>query len=192
MHRRSLPERDRAEHEGIPVTSVVRTLVDRAAVLDRKRIEREVSEADKLRLVTPPALRAELHRYRGQRGVARLREALDLRTFRLTDSELERLFLAAVREAGLPLPLTQQWVNGFRVDFFWPDLGLVVETDGLTYHRTAAQQAGDVVREQTHVAAGLKPLRFTHEQVRYERPYVLRMLRTVIARLCPEPATSAK
>jgi very-short-patch-repair endonuclease len=33
-------------------------------------------------------------------------------------------------EAGLPLPLTKQMVNGFEVDFYWPDLGLVVETDG--------------------------------------------------------------
>ena len=45
--------------------------------------------------------------------------------------------------AGLPKPLTQQWLHGFRVDFYWPELGLVVETDGLRYHRTAAQQARD-------------------------------------------------
>lgn len=179
------------EREGIPVTTVVRTLVDRAALLDRKGIEREVSEADKLRLVTPPALRRALGDYRGQRGVGRLREALDRRTFRLTDSELERLFLDAVREADLPQPLTQQWLNGFRVDFFWPSLGLVVETDGLAYHRTPAQQARDLVREQAHLAAGLTPLCFTHEQVKYERPHVLHMLRTMAAQLGGEPRTAA-
>jgi hypothetical protein len=40
-----------------------------------------------------------------------------------------------------PRPRTEQQLNGYRVDFYWPDLKLVVETDGLTYHRTPAQQA---------------------------------------------------
>jgi very-short-patch-repair endonuclease len=173
--------------DGIPVTSVVRTLIDRAAGLDRRGIEREVSEADKLGLTTPPKLRGALHRYRGQRGVARLREALDRRTFRLTDSELERYFLPIVRGVGLPLPRTRQYVNGFRVDFFWPDLRFVVETDGLTYHRTPAQQAEDLVRDQTHIAAGYTPLRFTHEQVRYESDYVRRTLIAVAAQLGVAP-----
>lgn len=174
---------------------MIRTLVDRAAVLDRRGIEREVSEADKLRLVTPPRLRAELHHYRGQRGVGRLREALDRRTFRLTDSDLERVFLPIVRELGLPLPLTRQKVNGFRVDFFWPEAKLVVETDGLTYHRTPAQQAKDLTREQIHMAAGYSPLRFTDEQVRYEPAHVRRTLREVARRLglAPErPEGAAK
>lgn len=183
VHRRSLPERDRTVRHGIPVTSVVRTLVDRAAILDRRGIEREVSEADKLGLTTPPKLRRALGDYRGQRGVARLREALDRRTFRLTDSELERYFLPIVRRLGLPLPLTRRIVNGFKVDFFWPDVKLVVETDGLTYHRTPAQQAQDLVREQVHMAAGYAPLRYTHEQVKYESEHVARTLGAVARRL---------
>jgi len=47
-----------------------------------------------------------------------------------------------------------------------PELGLVVETDGLRYHRTPAQQARDRRRDQLHTAAGLTTLRFTHAQVR--------------------------
>jgi very-short-patch-repair endonuclease len=73
-------------------------------------------------------------------------------------------------------------VNGLRVDFFWPGLGLVVETDGLRYHRTPAQQARDLVRDQTHKAAGLETLRFTHHQVAYERGHVERTLRAVARR----------
>lgn len=72
-----------------------------------------------------------------------------------------------VREAGLPPPLTGVRVNGFKVDFYWPDLRLVVETDGLLDHRTPAQQARDRLRDQTHAAAGVTPLRFTHAQVSY-------------------------
>jgi very-short-patch-repair endonuclease len=191
-HRRSLPQRDRTVRDGIPVTSVVRTLVDRAAMLDRKGIERDVNEADKRGLTNPPALRKALGHYRGQRGVGRLRFTLDRRTFRLTDSELERLFLPLVRQLGLPLPLTGQRLNGFKVDFYWPDLGLVVETDGLTYHRTPAQQAQDLIREQVHMAAGLTPLRFTHEQVKYEPAQVRQTLAAVASLLPRQPGARAQ
>jgi very-short-patch-repair endonuclease len=81
--------------------------------------------------------------------------------------------------AGLPRPETREWVNAFEVDFYWPGLGLVVETDGLRYHRTPAQQARDRRRDQTHTAAGLTTLRFTHAQVRYEPDYVASTLRAV-------------
>jgi very-short-patch-repair endonuclease len=100
-----------------------------------------------------------------------------------TDSELERRFLPVARRAGLRSPLTQQWVNGFEVGFYWPDLGLVVETDGLGYHRTPAQQARDRVRDQAHMAAGLTPLHFTHPQVRYEPERVRATLAATAARL---------
>ena len=79
--------------------------------------------------------------------------------------------------------MTGQWVNGFEVDFYWPDLGLVVETDGLRFHRTPAEQARDRLRDQAHTAAGLTQLRFTHEQVRYEPEYVRKVLAQVASRL---------
>jgi very-short-patch-repair endonuclease len=66
------------------------------------------------------------------------------------------------------MPLSKQRVNGFEVDFFWPELGLVVETDGLRYHRTPSAQARDARRDRAHVMAGMTPLRFTHYEVRYE------------------------
>jgi very-short-patch-repair endonuclease len=79
--------------------------------------------------------------------------------------------------------LTKQWVSGFEVDFYWPGLGLVVETDGLRYHRTPAEQARDRLRDQTHAAAGLTPLRFTHAQIRYEPEHVSTVLASVAGRL---------
>jgi uncharacterized protein DUF559 len=108
---------------------------------------------------------------------------LDRRTFTLTESELERRFLPIVRGAGLPPPEAGRWVNGFKVDFFWPEFGLVVETDGLRYHRTPAQQAKDRIRDQAHTAAGLTPLRFTRAQVRFQPDQVLRTLAMVARRL---------
>jgi very-short-patch-repair endonuclease len=181
--RPTLPECHLASRKDIPVTGIVQTLVDLAATLKPRGVERAVNEADRLDLIDPPALRAQLEVHRCEPGVRPLRAILDRRTFRLTRSELERLFLPMAAGAGLPVPLTKQWVNGFEVDFFWPDLDLVVETDGLQYHRTPAEQARDRLRDQTHTAAGMIPLRFTHEQVRYEPDHVLRILRRTVHRL---------
>jgi very-short-patch-repair endonuclease len=108
---------------------------------------------------------------------------LDRRTFQLTDSELERRFLRLVRRARLPAPLTQQRVNGFRVDFYWPELRLIVETDGLRYHRTASQQAKDRRRDQQLVAAGFTVLRFTHAQVSFDGGAVVATLCAVADRV---------
>jgi very-short-patch-repair endonuclease len=116
-------------------------------------------------------------------GTAALSKALDRRTFTLTDSQLERQFLPLAGKAGLPQPQTGRVVNGFKVDFYWPELGLVVETDGLRYHRTPAQQARDRLRDQAHTAAGLVCLRFTRAQVALEPRHVEATLSAVADRL---------
>jgi very-short-patch-repair endonuclease len=71
------------------------------------------------------------------------------------------------------------------VDFYWPDLKFVVETDGLRYHRTPAQQAQDRLRDQIHTAAGLTALRFTRAQVRYDPHHVEAVMAAVARRLKP-------
>lgn len=185
--RRSLPSVDLGTFHGIPITSPIRTLLDLAPELSARELEAAVNEADKLDLVDVEALRGNLDARSGHRGVARLRDLLDRHSFRLTDSELERCFLRILRRAGLPLPLTRQRVNGYEVDLFWPELGLVVETDGLRYHRTPAQQAADRRRDQAHAAAGLASLRFTHRQVRFEQDHVERTLVAVARRLSSSP-----
>ena len=180
-HRRSLADDQVTCHQGIPVTSPELTLIDLATRLGRESLETAVNKADMLDLVDPETLRASLADHRGRRGVARLRTILDRRTFVLTDSQLERRFLPLARQAGLDMPVTGTRINGFKVDFYWPELKLVVETDGLRYHRTPAQQTRDRLRDQTHLAAGLTCLRFTHDQVRFEPNHVVATLRAVAA-----------
>ena len=183
VHRRASIRRvDRAAHDGIPVTAPLRTLIDLGTRLLPKQLERAVIEADKLDLIDPETLRAGIEARPGLPGVAPLRAILDRRTFALTDSELERRFLPLARRARLPRPHTGLLVNGFKVDFYWPDLGLIVETDGLRYHRTPAQQAKDRVRDQAHAAAGLVTLRFTHAQVTFDPGHVISTLIAVSKR----------
>lgn len=185
VHRRAaLGATDLTEHHAIPVTSPICTLIDLAARLPQGQLERAINEADRRDLTDPEALRAALDAVVGARpGVAILRSTLDRRTFALTESELERRFLPLARSAGLSQPETGRRLNGFRVDFHWPDLGLVVETDGLRYHRTPAQQARDRLRDQAHAAAGLTPLRFTHAQITQDPAHVQATLAAVARRL---------
>jgi len=186
VRRRTVPlEADRSLCAGVPVTSPAATLIDLAADRD-PRLEAGVNAADRLRLIDPEALRAEIDRRPHRPGATRLRLLLDRDTFSPTDSALERRFLTIVEAAGLPLPRTQVELNGFRVDFYWPDLGLVVETDGLRYHRTAQQQAKDLRRDQTQATAGLRTLRFAAAQVFHEPATVRRILLATVGHSDPE------
>jgi very-short-patch-repair endonuclease len=184
VHRRSnLAPRHLTEREGIPVTSPARTLVDIASQLPSGKLEAAVNEADRLDLIGPDELKRVLAGERGAAGAPQLRELLDSRAFALTDSELERRFLRLVRSANLAKPLTGALIGEHRADFYWPGLGLVVETDGLRYHRTPTQQARDRRRDQAYVLAGLTPLRFTHAQIVREPDRVVSTLRAVASRL---------
>lgn len=181
--RPSLTAADLVRRDDIPVTSPVQTLVDLATELDPVALERAVNDADKRDLIDPEALREDLTRFEGNPGIRPLRHLLDRLFFRLSDSDLEIYFRRIVRAAKLPMPLTKQRVNRFEVDFFWPDLGLVVETDGLRYHRTPSAQLRDARRDRAHVMAGMTPLRFTHYEVRYEPDRVRAALIKTIAML---------
>jgi very-short-patch-repair endonuclease len=177
--RPSLPSRSLVLRHGIPVTSPVQTLIDLATELKVLRLERAVNEADKLDLVDPETLRRELDGYVGMPGVKTLRTLLDRHTFRLSDSDLEVFFRPLALAAGFALPLSKYRLLGYEVDFWFPGQGLVVETDGLRYHRTPAQQARAVKRDQTHTASGLRVLRFTHWQIAHEPNEVTQILRTI-------------
>lgn len=166
--RPTLDAEDIFSWDGIPVTSPARTLVDLATELGPLGVERAVNDADKRDLIDPETLRLALDGYAGEPGAPLLRSLLDKRTFRLSDSDLEILFRPIAAAAKLPSPRSKQIVNGFEVDFFWPNLGLVVETDGLRYHRTPATQTRDARRDRAHVLAGMTPLRFTHYEVKHE------------------------
>jgi very-short-patch-repair endonuclease len=175
---------------GIPLTQPVQTFLDFATVTGPKGLERAINQADKRDVIGPNELRKALEDYSGQPGVRPLRRILDKHTFRLSDDELERLFRPLAAAAGLPTPQTKQMVDEFEVDFFWPDLGLVVETDGWRYHRTPATQTRDALRFQRHTASGLTPLRFSHWQVKYEPRHVRAILERTVAHLRGSPAPS--
>ncbi|HEX3239894.1 MAG TPA: DUF559 domain-containing protein [Solirubrobacterales bacterium] len=158
-------------------------MIDLATEQDPKSLLRSINEADKLEVILADDLRRALESHTGQAGVKALRTLLDRDTFVLSDEELERLFLPLALGVGLSLPQTKIWLNGYEVDFYWPELKLVIETDGLRYHRTPSAQARDVRRDQAHTAAGFTRLRFTHWQVKHEPGYVKQVLQATASHL---------
>lgn len=172
---------------GIPCTSVARTLVDFAAVASARELRNAVTKAEMLRVFDLSALEDVIDRSRGRRGIARLRLAIahhDPRDER-TRGELERRFLALCRRANLPSPEvnTPVVVDGIQMeaDFLWREEGLIVEADDRYSHGTATAFEKDRRRDQRLEAAGWRVIRCTWRQVVAEPFDVVNTLRKLFA-----------
>ena len=166
-----------------PRDDPIATLIDIAPSLRPRRARSGDQRGRHAQPRRPETLRSALDGLVHRPGAGALRSTLDRRTFALTDSALERHFLPIVREAGLPRPETQQWLNGYKVDFYWPDLRLVVRDRRPDLPSHAGPAGRDRLRDQTHTAAGLTPLRFTRAQVKFEPDHVRTTLAAVAGRL---------
>lgn len=146
MHRaRDLHPHDITRRDGIPITSVPRTLLALAAVAPRRVLERAVNEADRQGRLNRRAIHELLERNRGRRGTKRLRAviaAVDPAT-RRTRSDLEVDFRKLCRKFEIEAPISNARVAGHEVDMFWPGAKLIVELDHYDYHRTPAEFTND-------------------------------------------------
>lgn len=183
----SLEPRDRTTVDGIPCTSLALTLLNLAAVTDRRQTERACDEAEVQRLFDLRAIDELLARSRGHRGTARLRAVLDEHAIgtTLTRSELEERTLALCRRAALPIPAVNAAVPcgpgvWHTVDFLWPAHRVILETDGYRYHRTRSAIERDRRKEADLVTAGHRVLRSTWRQVEREPERIGRMLRVAL------------
>ncbi|MEA2289197.1 MAG: hypothetical protein QOD55_1194 [Solirubrobacteraceae bacterium] len=175
---------------GIPVTTPARTLLDLAATLPRRRLERALDQADVLRLLDGQSLDAVVRAHAGRAGTARLTTTLDRHHpgTTLTRSELEERMLALCRAGALPRPAVNAHVDGLEVDFLFPGHRLAVETDGWRYHRTRTAFERDRHRDATLARAGYRVLRFTHRQLDEEPRTVAE---TLAAAMAAGPRSSA-
>jgi hypothetical protein len=153
---RRLHPADRTTVDGIPVTSVHRTLLDYAETARPRELQWAFEAYDRMDLLDMRKIDAVIARNPGRRGI----KALNALTAKYrgpapdTRSGNERRFLALMREAGLPEPSANVVVAGIVVDFFWPEPRLVVEVDSYTYHHTPADRAEDRRKERTLRAGG--------------------------------------
>jgi hypothetical protein len=185
LHRsRLLHPEDGAVRDGIPVTSVARTLLDLAKVVRPEQLDRALEAAERLALFDLSAVKRLIARSHGRHGLRALNAALgDYRTPAFTRSELERRFLDVCEQAGLPRPAANLFIAGAEVDMSWPDHRLVVELDGHDSHRTRAAFERDRVRDASLQLAGYRVLRITHRRLEAEPAEVIGALRRLLDRM---------
>lgn len=191
LHRvRRLHPDDRAELDGIPTTSLPRTLLDLAEVVSRARLEDAFESAERLRLLDLSAVAELFERSPGRRGLKPLRALLAdaAEPAAETRSELERRFLIFCREAGLPRPSVNVSVAGFEVDAFWPEARLVVELDGYAFHRTRTAFERDRARDAELQLGGCRVLRITHRMLEREAAAVAERVHAMLRRPPPQAA----
>jgi very-short-patch-repair endonuclease len=183
VHTSIVPPDEVTAEQGIPVTTIPRTLVDLASVLPPHRVERAVNEAEVQRHTDHLSLADLVERYRGRRGIRTIKAILArLETgVTVTRSELESRFLAFTRQACLTSPLLNAHLLGFECDCVWPKQRVIVELDGHATHSTREAFEQDRARDRTLRAEGWQVVRVTWRQL-HESPEALAAdLRRILA-----------
>ena len=172
-------EIERAELDGIPVTTLPQTLLDLASTTSERTLTRAVERAEAARLLDLGALEPLLATTRP--GVRALRATLELYDDAPTRSELERRFLELCRDHDVPRPEVNVWLEGYEVDFLWRSERLIVETDGLEWHGTHAARERDLERDAALALAGFQTQRFTWRLTTQQPSKVARLVLQLLA-----------
>ena len=159
------------ERSGVPVTTVARTLLDLADILDRQALRRAVTEAEYRGRLDHASLIAAVQNNPGRRG-RKLMQAVEGKRHR-TRSPLEDRFLRLLERRGVEEPESGVWIEGYEVDFMWPRAGLVVELDGIAAHGTRAAVRRDRERDRVLWRAGLRTMRLTGDALDAEEEVLL-------------------
>jgi very-short-patch-repair endonuclease len=184
LHRAStLIDADRAFHEGIPVTSVARTLLDQAAQVDERRLKRLLERAEEGKRFDLAAVDDVLSRNMGHRGHKRLRSALAIyQPPAFTRSDAESLLLSLLADARLPRPATGWNEAGHELDFYWPDLRFAVELDFFETHGTREAFERDPLRDEDLALAGIETRRVTGRRLEREPARVVERISVLLGR----------
>jgi very-short-patch-repair endonuclease len=156
--------RDSMLWNGIPVTTVARTLVDIAGDTPADELAQACHEAGVKYRTTPRDVDAVLARWLGAPGARKLRRIMS-GDERVTLSKLESGFLRRLRQARLPLPRTNRPAGGRFVDCRWPDYRLTVELDSYRFHNSRRSWEQDRRREREAYARGDQFRRYTWTDV---------------------------
>jgi very-short-patch-repair endonuclease len=182
LHRCRIRAGEETERDGIPATTVARTLFDLSEVVDFARSRRAWDEADRLGLLELRAVERVCELGYGRRALKPIRRLLaEARTPSLTRSALEERFAAFCHEHRLPQPSVNVELLGYEVDAYWPARRLVVELDGFAYHRHRAAFERDRVRDAALQVAGYRVLRITQRRLANDADAVARQLHRALA-----------
>ena len=184
-HRSSLRDDEWVVEDGIPVTSVFRTIFDLAAVAGKREVERAWHEAEVRQLTDRVSLPMLLGRYPGRRGTRVLREVLGSdEPVGITRNDFEEAFLALVDACGLPRPRMNAdlAVRGrfIEIDALWEHERLAAELDSRGVHGTKKRFESDRQRDRILVAEGWKTMRVTWLQLQEEPAEIAADLRLAL------------
>jgi very-short-patch-repair endonuclease len=175
FHTAVLPPDEVAVLDGIPTTTVPRTILDLASVLDRHGLEQVIREAEVRGLSDPLSLPDLLARHPGRRGSANLRAVLaDLAVGTgIAREELEARFARFIGTEHLPRPeCNAALAIGGRIvfaDCLWRRERLIAELDGHAVHSRPVQIDADKERDRELMLAGWRVIRITWRHL-HERP----------------------
>ena len=165
-HTAKLHEEDGTTHDGIPITSVTRTIFDLAAKTRDDGLTYLIEEADRRDLFDLNALDRAIARRPRSPGVVRLNKVLAAyRGPADTPSKLERGFRKLIAHAGLPEPQYNVVVAGLTFDAYWPQWKLVVEVDSDPYHNNPRAFENNRIRDATVQKHDLRVLRVTGDRL---------------------------
>jgi very-short-patch-repair endonuclease len=179
---------DRSTVDGIPVTSVARTIVDLADVLRDRHLAAVVNEAEVRRVFDLIAIEQTVSRLPGRRGGPRLERVLAAYTDPqgYNTNEAERLFLRLCSNHGLPRP-QRIAVGGYELDFYWSDASLAVEIDGGAFHRTRRAFHEDRRRDRRLATLGIQVARVTWRDLTVEQLELAAELKAMRGQRCARP-----
>ncbi|MGV1047425.1 MAG: DUF559 domain-containing protein [Solirubrobacterales bacterium] len=186
-HSAALPADEVTVEDGIPVTTVPRTLFDLAATSSVDVVEYALRESEYLRHYDPLSLQDLIDRYPGRRGVAKARACLARHRERpkgRVRSPLEERFVPFLRRHRLPLPQLNAWIdlgaNRFQVDCLWPPQRQIVELDGWEGHGTRHAFREDRARDRRLRVAGYAVTRLAWSQLDDEPAAIAADLRALL------------
>lgn len=171
IHSSSLPFDEVTTLEGIPITSMPRTLLDLATILDHHDLARAVEEAEHQQITDPLSLPALLERHRGRRGAGNLRAVLTAAGYGkgVTKYPLEELFVRFLSEYLLPHPELNQSIQigdrFYEPDCLWRAERVIVELHSATFHGTTPAVTRDASRDRRLLLAGWRVIHVTWAQL---------------------------
>jgi very-short-patch-repair endonuclease len=187
VHSADIRDDETTTVDGIPVTTVARTILDLAAVVPAHHTERAINEAEVRRLAETPSLGALVARYPRRRGTRTINRILE--TSRIgqdvTGSELESRFLAFLDAHGIPRPEVNQHIHIgdqlIEADCLWRAQKVIVELDARSTHDTETAFEDDRAKDRAFQVAGYRPIRVTWRQLHQQRPMIAADLNALLA-----------
>jgi very-short-patch-repair endonuclease/predicted transcriptional regulator of viral defense system len=178
---------DPAEHHrrnGLPVTSVARTVLDVAPTLGEAALAATIDRS--LTRTSATKLREAIARHPGRPGTSRVAALLDpTRPSADTWSAAERRLLALIRQAELPIPEANVSLGRYTPDLLWRAERVVVEYDSDAVHSGPAAVRWDTARHNELTAMGLLVLHFTREELGGHQTRLLVQIAAALARARP-------